>query len=447
MSRWIWTLTLLGVGLLSTARADSSRQSLSLQDCLHMALRDHPDLALAQTGVAQAQAAGKSAQAGYLPRLDVQTSDSYTFVGRKESVYVESQEMDYPRNAYHNDLHGVGLYLSQNIFDGFRYIHQPRRAARQLDQAELDVAVTREAVGLRVMQAYFQLLKVEHQAQVLEEGLRLSQAQLDLAKERHRLGAGSRVDVSKALVGMGEDRISLERQHQVIAQVRVDLNLALGRDPSLPIAVAPVEVDAKANAPVSVARLADHLQIERSRAAEAVAAEDVELAQAGRWPTVSGSISYSRQHEEFYKVYSRFNELYSLNFGLRIAYPIFDGFAAEAQIESAEAQRERVRRQRVVLRHGLQAQLAKAKASLFHLRRVGQIEQANVKAASDSLLLAQERYDVGEGTALEIRDAQLAMTRARLAEVQTRFDLHIASAQLHHARGDLLETYLDKGQP
>ena len=256
MRRWICILALMGVGLPSTARADSSGPFLSLQDCLRMALRDHPDLALAQSGVALARAAGKLAQASYLPRLDVQTTDSYTFVGRKESVYVESQEMAYPQDAYHNDLHGFGLYLSQNIFDGFRYIHQPRRAARQLDQAELDVAVTREAVGLRVMQAYFQLLKVEHQAQVLGEGLLLSQAQLELAKERHRLGAGSRVDVSKALVGMGEDRISLERQHQIIAQVRVDLNLALGRDPFLPVAVAAVVSDAEVKAPICVALLA-----------------------------------------------------------------------------------------------------------------------------------------------------------------------------------------------
>ena len=450
----VWTRWLLLVGLcfgggVSAQEAPAPTASdaiLDLQDCLRIALRDHPDLALAQSGVELARIEGKSARASYLPRLDVQTTDSYTFVGRKDSVYVESQELAYPREAYHDDLHGFGLYLSQNIFDGFAYLHRPRRAKRVLEQAELGLAVTRENVALQVVMAYFQVLKAEQQAEVLAEGLKLSQAQLNLAEERHRLGAGSRVDVSKALVGVGEDRIAVERQRQSLAQSMVDLNLALGREPGSPVKVVLVETDVAGASPPNRLRLADHLQLRRSRASEAIVAEDVELAKAGRWPTVAGSIGYSRQDPEFYKVYSRFDELYSLSFGLRISFPLFDGFSTAAQVESAQARREQVRRERVSVRHELKAQLARAEASLKHLRLVAGVEIENVKAATDSLLLAQERYDVGEGTALEIRDAQLAVTRARLAQVQTRFDLHMASAQLHYARGDLLETYLDEGR-
>ncbi len=414
---------------------------MSLQDCIAKALRRHPDLAVARSGIDLARVEMKATRAGYLPGLTVQSSDSYYFVGKRESIYVDGSEVPYPQDPYNDDLHGFGLYLRQNLFDGGKYWNRPRRAEHSIRRAELDLEVTREGVALSVIEAYYNLLGQRQSIEVLREALDLSQAQLELARERHQLGASSKVDVSKARLAAGEDRIAIEHQAVVVDQAQVALNRAMGRPP-----VEPLSIQASQDSPLPQelpSRVAeDHMRLRRNRAIQGVADLDVEIAAADLWPTVTGGFSYSRQDPEFYKVYSRFDQLYQMNLSLTIAYPIFEGFATLANIEKTEVQAERVRRERRQIRHELEASLANALKMLQRLRTIQRIEAENVAAAEDSLTLARERYQVGEGTALEIRDAQLAVTRVRLARVQTRYDLQIELAMYHHARGDLLKTYL-----
>jgi outer membrane protein TolC len=81
------------------------------------------------------------------------------------------------------------------------------------------------------------------------------------------------------------------------------------------------------------------------------------------------------------------------------------------------------------------------------LQSVAQLQSENVKAALEQLELAQERYALGDGTSLEVRDAQLAVIRARLNEVQTQVDIKNAVASFHHAKGDLLSVYLGEERP
>ncbi len=426
---------------------------LSLQDCLREALAHHPDLGLAELGVEAARVDKKATRAGYLPTLTVQSNDGFTFQGRTEgSRYVDPTTGQAftiePRDAQVDDNHGFGIYLRQPLFDGLRYWYQPQRAERAIVRAELDIQVTREGIALQAVEAFFHLLGQLKAQAVLAEALQLSQAQLEFARERHRLGAASRVDVSRAKLAVGEDRIAIERQKVAVAQASVSLNKAMGRKPDAPVQVSEQGTpQVPASEEVEPGVNEEHVRLRRNLVSEEIAELDVEISSSRLFPTVTGSASYSRNDPEFYKVYSRFDRLYNASIGVSISYPIFEGFSTQAAIEAAEVQAERVRRERAQLEHELNASLAAAAAELSRLQTVHQIEAENVTAAKDSLTLAQERYAVGEGTALEIRDAQLAVTRAKLAQVQTTYDLQLALVRLHEARGDLLETYLPEEQP
>ncbi len=416
-----------------------------LAACLREALERHPELAAASLGVDQARTAVKGARAGYLPRLSASVGEGYTWSGDREyQVGSTSQRM----GGGSDDTHHLSLQLSQTLWDGGRYYLEPRRAEVELHRAEVGVETRRADVALEVTQAFLALHRALRSEAVLSDALALSLGQLELAAERRRLGDASRVDVSRAQVAVGEDRIALERQRALVREARVRLAVALGRSPGDPMQVAAFDSGALlapeggAGAPGE-----DHPRLRESRLLEEAAALDVDLATAGHWPRLVGSLSYSRQDPEFYKVYSRFDEIYNLSLGISMSVPLFEGFATQAAIESAEVRAEAVRAERRVLVQELGAAATQALASIEALRVVHAIEAENALAAEDSLQLAEERYRLGEGTALEVRDAQLAITRARLSQVQTEFDLHMARARLHHAQGDLLATYLREGKP
>jgi outer membrane protein TolC len=52
-----------------------------------------------------------------------------------------------------------------------------------------------------------------------------------------------------------------------------------------------------------------------------------------------------------------------------------------------------------------------------------------VEQALEALRLATERLDAGAGTQLDVLDARVALTRARITELQARADYQIALAE------------------
>ncbi len=422
---------------------------LHLEDCLQIALAENPEVSLSQRGVTQAQARRQGARAGYLPRLDVFFQEGYLLQGEQDRVYSDGQisyEIQIP--ASQEDTHSFGFHLAQNIYDGGKMWQQVRRADRDLDRSRLQVQVTREDVAMEVIAAFYQLLKAQEALRVFQESLTLSQGQLALVQERLRLGADSKVDVAKAQVSVGEDRIAIERQWAVVEKAKIELNLRMGRLPTDALEIAEAVPDSPATSQAaSDASLDKNLRLRQLRLTQELTRLDVDLIGSERWPQVTGSVSYSRQHPEFYKVYSRFDELYSLTFFLRVNFPIFDGFLTSARIEEAEAQVNWVTHEQRRVRQELAAQAGRAEKDLLRLDNIARIESQNLQAAGQQLALAEERYQVGEGTALELRDAQLAVTRARLSRVQTEYDAKIAQARSYHAHGDLMDHYLKRDHP
>jgi outer membrane protein TolC len=127
---------------------------------------------------------------------------------------------------------------------------------------------------------------------------------------------------------------------------------------------------------------------------------------------------------------------WSISFG--VSLPIFDGFSRAARVSQARAQaddaREALRAERLLVDGQVQAQLLAVQTNW----RAAQIADANRAAARDQLTLANERYRVGSGTALEVADAQAAVTRAEADYVNAVYDYHTAVVGLEAAVGHTL---------
>jgi outer membrane protein TolC len=425
----------------------AQQSPMTLEDCIREALRKNVDLGLAQKDIESAEARKLGTRAGYLPRLNLFISDEYYFLGRQE-VKVDGTETGFAWDAKNDDSHSFGLRLSQNIFDGGKWWNQIERADKSIAVSQLSLKAQQENIALQTINAFYELLEAQKGVEVLKQSLEASLDQLRLAEERHKLGAASKVDVAVARVNVGEDRIAIEHQRRVIDSALANLNKLMGRSPLEPLVISePANEENLAGAPGGKEVPEEHVLLRMYSAAREVADLDVSIAKGDRWPTVGGSVSYSRQDPEFYKVYSRFDELYRLSFMLSISFPIFDGFLTSSNIEVAEVASERVKLEKFKARQDLEAGLSKALTDLLRLQAVSKIEADNIVAAEQRLELAKESYEVGQGTALELREAQLAVNRARLTAVQTQYALRIAYAVYHQARGDLLKTYLPEENP
>ena len=120
---------------------------------------------------------------------------------------------------------------------------------------------------------------------------------------------------------------------------------------------------------------------------------------------------------------------------LTISLPIFTGFSRQLQVAEAGAAREdaeeAVRAQRLAVRSAVRSRFAAVRTAHSSIA----VQAAARDAAREQLRLAQDRYRVGSGTALELADAQAAVQRAEGDYVNAVYSYHIAIADLEAAVG------------
>ena len=136
------------------------------------------------------------------------------------------------------------------------------------------------------------------------------------------------------------------------------------------------------------------------------------------------------------------NDVFPWNFAsqpfqarLRISLPIFTGFDRNLQVARAAAAREdaeeAVRARQLQVRSDVQGRYLALNASW---EAIG-VQEANRTAARDQVQLAQERFRLGSGSALEVTDAQTAVAQAEFDYVNAVYAYHRAIAALELAVG------------
>jgi outer membrane protein len=120
---------------------------------------------------------------------------------------------------------------------------------------------------------------------------------------------------------------------------------------------------------------------------------------------------------------------------LTLSLPIFTGFGRSLRLSQARAQQddadEDVRAQRLAVRSDVHARYLALRTSFQAIA----VQASSREAARDQLRLAQERYRVGAGSALEVSDAQNAVQMAEGDYINAVYDYHKAIAALEAAVG------------
>jgi outer membrane protein len=120
---------------------------------------------------------------------------------------------------------------------------------------------------------------------------------------------------------------------------------------------------------------------------------------------------------------------------LVVSLPIFTGFSRSLRLSEAKSQQddadEEVRARRLAVRSNVHARFLGLETAF---QAIG-VQAANREAAYDQLRLAQDRYRLGAGTALEVSDAQTAVQSAEGDYINAVYAYHKAIAALEGAVG------------
>lgn len=168
-----------------------AKYQIKLDDALQKALISRPDYQSLETKRLAAQKTINLAKKGYYPVLS--GFANYGFMNRHTS---------------YKDNWSFGMNLKIPVFKGFLTRYQIREARANLELAEANQEVLRQAIFLQVKQAYLNVMNAEETIPANEDIVDQAKENLDLANGRYGVGVGSYIEVQDAMTEYSNAKLS-----------------------------------------------------------------------------------------------------------------------------------------------------------------------------------------------------------------------------------------------
>src|SRR5215471_18964661 len=185
------------------------------EQCIHVALESHPEIAEARAKVEQASSAERLARRQYIP--DVEAFARYSYADNVPFLV-------------HN-FGTFGVHLGYDLFDGGRRNAAVAERKAQLAQAEENLARVKEEVELRVQTAYNKLERTRQMMKVSEELLTLRTESHRVSVQQLREGSALRSQTDLAAAReLDAKTLFLQSQLEYI-QANDEMTEAMGQTP------------------------------------------------------------------------------------------------------------------------------------------------------------------------------------------------------------------------
>jgi len=401
-------------------------QPLTLEQCLAIAVRVHPDIRLAAAGLDQAAASLRQARSALWPTFQASTDYQVT-EQPKRTVVIGGAVIPV----------GGGRSTTRNTqVDGTYAFYEPSRfpAIRQAEvsrqAAVAGVEDAKRQLAYLVTQAYYDQLAADRLVAVQEASVAAAQGHVNQVQARIDAGDAAPVEIHAVRAQLLQAQLELSSARTQAATTRASLSAALGRpEAAVTLADSWEQPSSLPDLDESVeAALANRPDLARREALVRAARLGVKLARIEQRPrfNVVGSGEYGRHNGEQGPSWSVLGSLQQT---------LFDGGATKAAVQQAEANVRAAEAQLDGLQQDVRLEVESAWLRLRHSAEAIAAAEAARDEAHAALDAAETRYSANAGIVLEITDAQVNAADADVGVVRAYYDYNVALADLQRALG------------
>jgi outer membrane protein len=421
VARVLLLLSIIAPGAVPAQEAvPAPERQVTLDEAVRSALTVQPAMVEAEGTHRTAKSANRSAWAAFLPTLTTSASASRNSTQRIDT----NTGLPIPPGY----VYTLGVNANLELFDGFRRYAEKKAASASLDAAEAGLLSERYQVTLATKQIFYDAAAQEELVRVAAEQLERAREQLDVSKQRLRLGSATRSDTLRSAVEVGNARILLMQAQANLAVAQMNLGRQIGLDEparAVPDSTLPPVPDPE---PLREGVQGAPEVVQAEAAARAARAE-IWAARSQYFPSLNVSYVDNRQGAESpLTSLGDYRETYTWRFGL--TWTLFNGFQREGNQVSASVQRDVNEARAADARRQANADFTRQFTSLSTAFQQIDIAAANVAAADEDLRVQNERYRMGAATILDLLTSQTSLTQAQVSLIQARFNYLIARAGL-----------------
>lgn len=423
---------LLSVALMLTASVAAQTNHLwTLQQCLDYAMQHNITLQRARLQLQSAKEDVSQSKAALLPSLNASTSHNLGYRPWQDSgittVTNGTVNTKVDKTSYNGSY---GLNASWTVWNGNRNRNQVKLNQLTEEQAELETQVTANSIQEQIAQLYVQILYLTEAVKVNEESLKTSQKNEERGKEMVEVGKMSKADLAQLTAQRSTDEYNIVSAQTQVKNYKLQLKQLLEiTDGSEFDIVIPATTDEQALAEVpslmSVYEQALATRPEIQSAEMAIKSSDVSLdiAKAGRMPTVSLSASAGTSTNSLanngWGNQMKFN--FNSGAGVNVSVPLFDQRQTKTNVAKARIQREN----NLLALQDKQKQLYQTIENYWLDATTNQqrfrAAQATVDSEQLSYSLLQEKFNVGLTNIVELMTGKDRLLQAEQNRLQSKY--------------------------
>ncbi|WP_236614570.1 TolC family protein [Sporomusa ovata] len=350
---------------------------------------------------------------------------SYSHVDNRSGTLFDSGSFS---NYFSNQL-----AISYPIYSGGNLEGLIHQADLNLTVAELELAAARQQLQLKIVTYYFNVLEYRNEARICQATVDNYTDHLNLVKTKYDLGMVAKTEVLSSQVNLADAQDSLIKVQNNYSNAVATLNNALGLPHDSELVLKDDFKYEKTG--LILEQCLTYAETHRPEIVQyeskiASAEAGVQIARSGYLPTVNLTLSQGWKDNNF-PGFKKSN----CSVGLVTSLDLWDAGLTKSKVRQAEFSLAKTRDQARQNRDSILLDVRQYYLSMQEAKKRIETSTVSVNQAEENLTIEKLRYDVGAGTGLDVRDAVLALDKARKNYTQALYDYDTAKANLDQAMG------------
>lgn len=432
----------LAIAALSVSLA-SQAQIMTLKECLENGISESYQIKLVSISEEKAANNDSWLYAGGLPTVSATGSYSGS-LSSNDAVKASDGSTVSNRNDL-DQTFSAQIRADWTVFDGFSIQATRSRLDELHNQSTIQTRITIEDYIASLTTEYYNLVKQTIHLKNLEYATSLSRERLRITSERYDMGGNSRLDYQQAQVYFNADSAKSLKQHESLASANIRINRLMSNqdlraehvaaDTSITLLTG---LDYESLYEDMMKTNASLLRAESNRT---LAQLDRRTVQARNYPYLKVNASYGVSHNIYGNNTYSDRTNWGPSFGATVGMNLVTG---KQRAQERNARLDELTADITInqLELQLRANLDDFWQAYQNNLMLLELQEQNLKAAQETMEIAQERYLLGNLSGLEMREAQKSLLDAEESLLQAQYDTKVCEISLLQISGRITQ-YLE----
>ncbi len=409
---------------------------LTLRDAVGMALKQNPQVQIANLNIAVTQENQIVARSALLPQANFAASE--TVQRDNLEAFLGMRVRGFPQHSGPFWLFQGGANGSVPLFDLAAW-HRWRQSQETTTGARAEQLTVRELNVQLVVSQYLGSLRASADVSAAQSRVELAKALFDQASDVQKNGVGTGIDTLRANVQYQNEQQRLIESRTALATSLFALARLLNVDPHQPVELADLSefFHTPAFSADETMERAFAERPEMKALASQIRATELErkTAQDARVPRLALNGLWSEEGT------SPASPIPVYNFAVSLDVPLYTGGRIKAQMAIEDIELKKLGQQQTDLRNQIAQEVRTASAQLDAAKSEVDVANLGIDLAREEVTQARDRFQAGVANNIEVITAQDELARANDNQIAALYRYNQARADLAHATGQMESLY------